>query len=111
MIMAEPVNFKTMINSDLKAQLDKLLERKELSLTAFVENVVRWYLDQDDIAQSMIAGQLTPTPDLIRMVKFGGKPPLGSQSEVRSPTLDRLISGSHVSGSNRGGTRPRSGGR
>lgn len=28
-----------------------------------------------------------------------------------SPGLERLISGSHVSGSNRGGTRPRAGGR
>jgi hypothetical protein len=66
--MTEEVNLKFMIDAELRDRLGELLDRKRTTLTRGMAELISWLLDQDDVTQSMILGQIRPTPALIKMV-------------------------------------------
>jgi hypothetical protein len=96
------VNLKVLIDADLKARLDQLLERKRISLTAGVDAMVGWLLEQDSLLQSAVLGQVEPKDraDVARLVlkRMAGEdraaePPAplpGEKRDVRR-ILQRLI--------------------
>jgi hypothetical protein len=68
MLMASQHNLKFLIDAGLKDRLDAMLDAKNATLTGSMVNMIRWLLDQDDVVQSVLIGQLRPSPDLMKIV-------------------------------------------
>jgi hypothetical protein len=70
-------NFKIRVPEQLKQAWDDLLTEKKISQQDAGLALLRWILDQDDVLQSMVLGQVKPAPDLARVIaqRLAEKPP------------------------------------
>lgn len=46
----------------------EVLDRKRIDNTAAVNQIIDWFVEQDDLVQSMVLGQITATPELVSML-------------------------------------------
>lgn len=53
-------DLRVRLRPGLKAQLDKLVELKKTTQQAAVNELVAWFVQQDDFLQSVILGQIRP---------------------------------------------------
>jgi hypothetical protein len=63
-----PKNLRVVLEGELKDQFAGLLERKQISQQKAIEQLVRFVVAQEDVAQSMLLGQIEPTDDLLEIV-------------------------------------------
>jgi hypothetical protein len=64
---AEEVNLKFLIDGDLRETLGTVLDRKGITLTRGMTELISWFCGLDDVAQSMVLGQISATPELIKI--------------------------------------------
>jgi len=68
MWMANGKSLRIQIPPDMIQQWEDFCEKKKIKQQPVIESMLRWLLDQNDVAQSMILGQIEPTPELLKMV-------------------------------------------
>lgn len=91
MIVTEPKNLRIVIPAELKDQWNALVEGKGISQQKAIEALVKFLLDQDDLAQSVVLGQVKPTPDVMRVIferiaEKAGDPRLRMAAKPTGPT-------------------------
>jgi DUF917 family protein len=76
-VAEEKQNLKVRLKPAIKTAWDELLERKKISQQDAGTSLIQWILDQDDVLQSMVLGQVKPAPDLARVIaqRLAEKPP------------------------------------
>jgi hypothetical protein len=52
----------------VKEKWQQLCDEKNISQQRAAEALVMWFISQDDVAQSMLLGQLKESPDLIELM-------------------------------------------
>lgn len=90
MIVTEQKNLRIVIPADLKDQWESLVESKGITQQKAIESLVRLLLAQDDLAQSVLLGQLKPTPDVMKLIyqrmEQAGDPRLRMAAKPTGPT-------------------------
>ncbi len=61
-------NLRIRISTDLKERWTAACERKKISQQDAINEMMEWFLGQEDLVQSMIFGQIESTPELHRLV-------------------------------------------
>jgi hypothetical protein len=72
----DPQNLRIRIPPDLQTPFSDACRRKVLSKQAVIERLIRYWVKQEDVAQSMIVGQVEPADDLVELVlrRLAGPP-------------------------------------
>lgn len=73
MIVDDLENLRIRVASEVNERLSRFCDKKRISKQDVIDGMLRWFLDQEDLVQSLIAGQLTPNAALLEMVKFWAK--------------------------------------
>jgi hypothetical protein len=66
--VSDPKNLRIVIPGDLKQRWEDLTASKRISQQDAVEALVRFVIDQGDLAQSVIFGQVAATPEVMRII-------------------------------------------
>lgn len=86
-------NLRVELSGDTKDAFERLVERKKISQRKAIERMIEFLVAQGDVAQSMILGQIQPSPKLMELifaedanlpVNFSGPPLLEPTDETGS---------------------------
>lgn len=66
-------NMRIRLTDDLRQKWDAMLARKRITQQEAIVQLMLRAVDADDVAQSMLLGQLTPADDLIAVVLRRGR--------------------------------------
>lgn len=81
MMKAEPKNLRIVVENALHETWADLCERKRISQQAAIHSLLQWFLDQDDLVQSGIFGQIRTKPTVIMGTSGKGAP----TGQIREP--------------------------
>jgi hypothetical protein len=68
LLVATDTNLRIRVPEEMAKQLDGLVEDKHITKQDVYDALLRMLLDQDDLTQSMLLGQVKPAPELIEIV-------------------------------------------